>query len=312
MKQRKHHHKLLIVSILFVLLAIIIVSGFFYIRYIVLLWKEDFEQEIGKRVNGTLSVGTIMPNGLRGLRIDDIQFRMDYKGLKAEAVIPSTFVHVNWINLIYGEWGLDRVQITQSDIKINIEDRSCLEELKKLIGGKTSSSVKDISFRVIGENNNISIRGLIPEHELQFKRINFDCYRLFDSPETRIKMDVAVSYLPEIPEENELNLDLRFRSIEDFDLRTSADKILLSQLGKVIHFPDFMSPEGSITPSLRVAGYPNRTLILALEAPFENIKANLQNFPFQSITGGLTAMADFKLAEKTIKNNHCGYNIIRV
>ncbi|HOV32606.1 MAG TPA: AsmA-like C-terminal region-containing protein [Candidatus Hydrogenedens sp.] len=301
MKQHKTHHRLLVISFLFILLGAIVVGGFFYVRYIVLSWKEDFEQEIGKRVNGTLSIGTIMPNGLRGLRIDDIQFCMNYKGFKAEAIIPSAFVHLNWINLIYGEWSLDRVQVTQSDIKINIEDRSCLDELKKLAGGRTSSRFNNISFRIIGERNNISIKGLIPEHEVQFKQINFDCYRLFDSSETRIKMDVAVSYLPEIPEENRLNLDLRFRSIEDFDLRTSANKILFSQLGKVIHFQDFISPEGSITPSLRVAGYPNQTLILALEAPFENIKIKSQDFPFQSITGGLTAMADFKLAEKRLR-----------
>ena len=301
MEQHTRHHRFLFVPILFVLLVIIIICGFLYTRYIVLSWKEDFEQEIGKRVNGTLSIGTILPNGLRGLRIDDIQFRMDYKGLKAEALIPSTLVHINWINLIYGEWCLDRVEVAQSDIKVNIEDRSCLEELKKSVGGRTSSSISNIFFRVIGERNNISIQGLIPEHELQFKQLNFDCYRLFDSPETRIKIDMAVSYLPEIPEENKINLDLRFRSMEDFDLRTSTNKILLSQLGKVISFPDFIYSEGSITPSLRIAGYPNRTLILALEAPFENITAKLQNLPFQSMTGGLTAMADLKLAEKQLR-----------
>ncbi|HOK09574.1 MAG TPA: AsmA-like C-terminal region-containing protein [Candidatus Hydrogenedens sp.] len=263
--------------------------------------KENFERDISKKVNGHLVIGKIIPNGLRGLRIDDIQFRMDYQGIQLQAEIPRTVVHVNWVNLFYREWSFDMIQIAQSDIKVNIKDPSFWENIRSEKNANSAIDLKDISFRVVGERNNIVIQGLIPEHEIQLKKFSFDCYRLSDSSEIRMKLDTTVSYLPEIPDETSLNLDLRFRSLEDFDLRAESNKILLSQIEKVVSFSDILYPEGAITPSLRVAGYPNQTLIIALEAPFEDIKVKSQNVPFQSITGEITALADLKLAEKRLR-----------
>ncbi len=301
MEKHDSHHRLRFISILFILLALLLSGGFLYARYKLLLLKANYEQEISQKVNGKLSVGKILPNGLRGLRIDDISLRVDYKGIKADVTIPRTVVHVNWINLLYGEWSFDRIEVSQSDIKVNIVDPSFWEEIRKSSDGNSSIDLKDISFRIVGERNNISILGLIPEHELQLKKLQFDCYRFADSSEIRAKVETTVSYLPEIPEENTINLDVRFRSIEDFDVRASSDKILLTQLEKVISFSDFLYPEGSITPSLRIAGYPNQTLILAVEAPFENIKAKSPNIPFETITGEITALADVKLSEKRLR-----------
>ncbi len=289
------------ISIIFILLALLFSGGFLYARYRLLLWKANIEQEISQKVNGKLSVGRIFPIGLRGLRIDDISLRADYQGIKADILIPRTVVHVNWINLLYGEWSFDRIEVSQSDIKIKITDPSIWKEIQKSSGESTPIGFKDISFRLVGERNNISISGLIPEHELQLKRLQFDCYRLADSPEIRVKIGTSVSYLPEVPEETTINMDVRFRSLEDFDMRASAEKILLIQLAKVISFSDLLYPEGSVTPSVRVAGYPNQTLILAIEAPFENIKAKSPNIPFQTMTGEITALADVKLSEKRLR-----------
>ncbi len=301
MEKHDSHPRLRIVSIIFVLLALLISGGFFFARYKLLLMKENFEREIGQKVNGKLSVGRILPNGLRGVRIDDITLRADYKGIKADITIPRTVVHINWISLLYGDWSFERIEVSQSDIKVKVDDPNFWEEFRKSSGGATSFDFKDISFRLVGERNTISISGLIPEHELQFKRLQFDCYRLFDSPEVRLKTQMDVAYLPEMPEETSVNLDMRFRSLGDFDIRASADKILLAKLEKVISFSDFLYPEGSITPAVRVAGYPNQTLIVAIEAPFENIKAKSPNIPFQTITGEITALADVKLPEKRLR-----------
>ena len=301
MEKHNSHHKLRLISIVFVLVAFLFSGGFLYVRYKLLSIKANFEKEISQKVNGKLSVGTIIPNGLRGLRIDDISLQMDYKGLKADVLIPRTIVHVNWINLLYGDWSFDRIEISQSDIKVNIEDPSFWKEIQKSSGGSAPIDLKDISFRIVGERNTISILGLIPEHELQLKGLRFDCYRLSDSPEIRLKTETAISYLPEIPEETKIDLDMRFRSIEDFDVRASADKIFLTQLEKVISFSDILYSEGSLIPSLRIAGYPNQTLILAIETSFENIRAKSPNIPFQTITGEITALADIKLSEKRLR-----------
>lgn len=288
------------ISILFLVVALLFTGGVIYLRYKVLAWKELLVSEISRQLGGKLNVGRIIPNGLRGVRIDDIRLQAQKDGLNLELSIPYTYVTVNWVNLLYGDWNFERIQFTRADLNVEFKDRAWLERIRSF-GGSSSLPRESISFRVIGTRSTVRVKGLIPEHEIIVRDLDFESYRLPDSAEFRLKLQTKLMLSPEMTEEQAVQCDLRFRSIEDFDLRFSAGTVTLSQIAKFVEFPPFIRTSGRFTPSIRVSGYPNNTWVFGLESTFEDLTVVTSNMTLESLSGELVAIGDYRVPDRRLR-----------
>lgn len=291
--------KFQLLCIVFLCLAGLISGGVLYARYKFISWKESFQRDIGEKINGYFHTGRVYPLGLQTIGINDVKVRFSQSGITGEVSIPYLSLQINWLNLIYGYVSLDRIHIENSKAKITIENPELLKSQDKTI--TSPAFLNKISFRVTGENNTIYISGLAPGHDFELSNFSFDCYKLSDAEELTAKLRGFFSYLPEIPEPTPIRADLRYRGVEDFDLRFSGGRLLVAKIAKIINTSQIVEESGSIEPSLRINAYPGRTLIISLDILFENIKVKSENFPISPQSGELVALAELKLREKRLR-----------
>ncbi len=273
-------------------------GGALYGRYRFISWKESLEKGIGERINGYLITGNIIPIGLQSFRINDVKLRFSQNGISGEIAVPYMSVQVNWVDLIYGTINLDRIYLKDAVAKITVED---VEFWKKGGGEGPKLPLKDISFRVSGEQCKIIVAGLEANHEINIGGLNFDCYKLSEAEELALKLSGDISYLPEISESTHFKADLRYRSIDDFDLRLSTNRLPVASIAKFVNFSQFAEERGSVETSFRVNAYPGKTLIVSLDVLFEGILIKSKRFPVSPQSGELVALAEFKIPEKRLR-----------
>jgi hypothetical protein len=278
---------------LLVLLAVTILfaGGSLLIKYKLEGLRAVVEYEVEARTGARLHVGDVRVNGLRGFRLENADVAFDsVAGPVLRLQAPIAYVYLNMTDLAYGHIGIDRIEIDNAAIRLHRPlDRSWLPTATSQ--DKTSTGLIGSSpFRVLGKNATLELENIVGETNLSAKAFDFDVSRLEGSP------DVVAKLSGRLEKEKDFKLDLRLTSAEDFDLRLHCDEITAADLAAVFPASRQFVQSGSVSPSLRIAGYPDNVLVVAFEAPFAGVSVNSQPDFIEPARGQLTGVAQYDIA----------------
>lgn len=248
-------------------------GGVFFVKYKLEGLRAVVEQEVQTRTGAKLRAGAVLVNGLRGLRIDEVEVSVDSdSGPSIQFWAPVAYVHIDIAELVYGHVVVERIELDGAVIRFT---RAAGGDWITP-GGVSFPEVSPItsapSFRLMGKNGTLELVNVVGDTRLQISNFGFDISRLADSPDFTAKLSGKIA-----PESGrDFKVDLRYASMEDFDLRMQCAQITAEDVGVVFPATQRLVASGTMSPSVRVSGYPDLTLVVAFEAPFEQVSVRNQ------------------------------------
>ncbi len=152
-------------------------------------------------------------------------------------------------------------------------------------------------FRVAGSNCQVRVRNLVGDSSLSLSGVRFDVFRLSDSPE----MSGSISGVLGEDPSKQLELRARYASAQDFDIRISHNRITPEDVNIFLPAEQHFFQQGSFQPQVRLSGFPNDTIVLSVEAPYQDMIFRGQPDFLPALTGRLSAFAQYDLATRTLR-----------
>lgn len=230
-------------------------------------------QAAASRTGIQLHLDSVAITGLRGLRADGVVTRVEPSGGPViQVLVPSVYLYIDVVDLLYGEVSIERLQADDAVICI---ERSPGQEWfsgDALAAGSGLELRGDQPFRVTGKRCRLELVNIVGPDRQVIEDLEFDAYRLAGSGDIRGSVVGAVGGSTG----RRLGIDIQFRSPEDFELRASCDEVSADDVNALFPGKQPLVVSGRARPQLRVSGYPNGTVLLALEGSFEELAVRNQ------------------------------------
>ncbi len=275
------------------MLTILFAGGVLFVKYKLGSLRETMQSRIETKLGGRLQVGALRVNGLRGFRVEGLEARLITPvGPIVEVAIPAVYVYIDLIDLLYGEVTIERLQVDDARVMIaRPENGDWFKPSDKPLGDGDLEAIRKIGLRVTGSRCAIDIRNVVGDTHLRLDQIDFDLSHLASAAE----INGTLSGLINGAGNKRLDLNLRFASPDDFDFRAQCGEITAEDVNVFLPAPKHIVQAGTVVPRVRLAGYPNKTLVLALDASFRGLSFRDQPEFFAPATGSLTALASYDI-----------------
>lgn len=307
------------------LLALLVLTVFFAGTVLFIKLKlEDlravFEVEAERRTGVDLGIGTVRVNGLKGLIIEDFHTSLPVPGgPSVEISAPETYIYINVVDLFYGQVTIDRVQLDRAEILVNrdpgnpwfVPDKAAPPPLptsetnvpppgapvEPAAPPEATTGLKSaLAFRILGRDCTLRVNNVVATTGLELSSLEFDALRLTDSTDYSVKLAGLLGG----DEAKKLSLNVRFASLEDFDFRMQSGLVTADELNVFLPAQQQFVQAGSASASVRVAGYPGRTMVVSMDMPFAGLQLRNQPPLLQPLTGSLTALGEYNLDSRTL------------
>jgi len=277
--------------------AFLFAAGALFIKYKLEGVRAVVQHAVAARTGADVQVGAVLVNGLRGLRIDEAQLNCELPGgALLDIRIPIAYVNVDIADLLYGQVTVQQVQADDSVIHVKRPEHAKWFSSEGLKAQEISSLMEAQAFRLIGSNASLEIENVLGDSKLDVKNLSFDLSRLTGSP------DLAARLSGQLPQgtAQDFKIDIRFASMEDFDLRFQCSQVNQQDLATLLPAAGDLVHSGVINPSVRVAGYPGNTMVVAFEAPFDNLTVKNQPGFIEPVAGTVTGVAAYNTKEQVL------------
>jgi hypothetical protein len=280
-------------------LTVLFAAGALVVKYKLETFRGQVQEEARRRTGSDLQVGSVIVNGLRGLRVDELDIVFAPRNApRCRVTVPSAYIHVNLVDLIYGDITIDRIQMDGANIVLEHNGNERVQRSNAL--ERWSNDLMTIpAFRIRGRDCRFEFKSAPDADALALSDFSFDIARLTDSPDLSARLEGML----EKEQGSAFAVTLRYASLEDFDARIEIAGLTAGDLARAIDHSAHGIEAGTVSPRLRIAGYPNDTWIVSCTAPFEGVK--LQNQPdfLDPLDGVLTGLATYHLPSKQLNLN---------
>ena len=283
------------------LVALLLAAGMLFLKYKLEDVRASVEAQAELRAGAKLRMGSVRVFGLRGLHIQDLSVETNQEGLPAvQLSVPSAYLYIDIIGLLYGEVNVERLQIDDAVIVMSRRLREkWFERPSAVLASAEEDPLDLLSFRVTGERCKLEVHNVIGSANLRIEPLQFDLYRPQDSPDTHLQFS---GFLDGVPEKR-VETRLRFRSLSDFDLRALCGQVTAQDLNMLVPASEDFLLSGEASPDLRMWGGPLNTLVLDLRMPYHGLEFVAKPAYLLPNTGNLSALATYSMDDQTLTLN---------
>ncbi len=281
------------------MVTLLFAGGVLFVKYQLESFRRQLQRSAESRVGAKAEFSRLSVYGLRGIRIDDLQ--IEAGGAPAAHLrlrVPTVYVFIDLVDLVYGAVNLERIQLDGADIVLERPEKGGLASLG--LSGRFVPEDQDpskVAFRVMGTDCRVTLDSLAGGSGLQLSDLDFDLSRLPDSPDTTVRLSGLLNDNPE----KCFQANVRFSSIEDFDLRAHVEDLTVEDVNAFLPSPQQFVVSGRGEPSLRIAGYPQENLVVAVEMPFEDLVMRDQPEFLLPNTGSLHALGNYHTGSQVLR-----------
>ncbi len=240
-----------------------------------------------------LEAGEIKISGMRGLRIADFHAVFDAPaGRVVDVSAPEAYLFVDVFDLLYGKVTVDYLQVDGATIVVRRE-----EDPAGAAGGPEARELAPgTGFRILGRGCTLFVHDVTPGQGLRVTALSLDISRLAGAADVTAKLSGDMRGA----REKRLEITARFTSMSDFDFRMQSGTLARADI--IDYFPRWSEVlrSGTVTPSVRVAGYPQGIFIVSLEAPFRDVAVAQQPAFLAPAAGRITALARYDRRGKVL------------
>lgn len=274
------------------LLTVLFAAGVLFIKFQLESFRADVANGLEERFGARLKMGAISVNGLRGLRIDDLRVDFPFsQGPILSIDTDSAYININLNDLLYGKITVDRIVLDRSDIVLErppaaqwyAADDISIDELLPFEVSRSEP------FRITGDDCRFHVRNIVGDTGLDIDAFSFDVARLVDASDLTAILHGQLSGDPR----KEVRVKLSLASIEDFDLQIKTDLITAEDVNVILPADQHFVLQGDVHPTLWINGRPNKTILVSVQAPFEDIVIRDHPEFLDPATGTLTLLATY-------------------
>lgn len=283
------------------LLTALLAAGILFLKYKLEALRTVVQAEVAARVGAKVEAGAILVNGVRGLRIDGLHMAIGVpQGPQVDFRCPATYLDLDLADLASGRVTLSRVRMDHAVFVVNRPEGAPWIPAGDGGGGMDEVVLpKGLAFRATGEGCRVKIKNVARGSDLELNDLDFDLSRLQDGVDFMGRIAGHVSDNREKP----FQVNVRFASQEDFDVRLVSGPIDAADLNRLLPEPEPFVQSGAIRPQVRVSGFPNRAIVLSMEVPFNDVQLRGQPAFLAPATGVLTALASYDVPGRLLTFN---------
>ncbi|MBX7258959.1 MAG: AsmA-like C-terminal region-containing protein [Candidatus Hydrogenedentes bacterium] len=250
------------------------------------------------RIGAQFQVSSVSAFGLRGLEVEGINVTFPTpSGMTVACRVPAAYVYVDLLDLFYGEVSIERVQLDGASITVHRPvDVPWLQRDKSDKTSSPSPASPSFPFRVMGKGCSLTIENVVGESRLTITDIDFDVSRLADSSSLAATLKGQLEGSPE----KTIHLDLQYASAKDFDIKAACSQINAADVNVFLPANQHIVQDGSVSPSIRLAGRSDETIDLSIDAPFVGVAIRNQPTFMRPATGVASAIGNYDPAEKVL------------
>ncbi|HPR90763.1 MAG TPA: hypothetical protein PLD93_04960, partial [Synergistaceae bacterium] len=268
------------------MLTTVFAAGTLTVKYKLEELRARVQEKVESRTGTRLDVGSVLVNGLRGLRLEDVQIILETDtGPRAVISVPVALMYIDIVDLIYGKFTIERLQMDGAEIRLERASGGKWFVPEALEVREVSRLLSFPSFRIIGHDGSLELVNVVGNTRLMLTDFSFDVSKLEGSP--RIFSDISGNVNGN--EEGRLDLSLNFVSFEDFELRAQSDYVSAKDINIFLPADQQLIASGSGSPQFRAMGTPGPNIMLYLEVPFNDFSIRNQPGFLEPATGTLTA-----------------------
>ena len=272
------------------MVTVLLAGGALFLKYQLEELRGVVQSQAELRVGARLDIGAVKANGLRGLRIDDVKVFIDSPaGPSISLKAPEVFVYLDVVELLYGHVTIDRIQVDRAQILATRPEDGRWWNARAGGIGRDKDLAAGTAFRIVGNECRLELRNIVGQTRLTVEDLAFDVSRLSESRDIAAKVSGVLAGFPK----KRLEANVRYASMEDFDLRAQCGELSAEDINVFLPSSQRFVLTGSATPSIRAAGYPNKTLVLSLDMPFREIAVRDQPELILPAAGTLRALANY-------------------
>jgi hypothetical protein len=298
------------IGLLFLLaLTALFVVGALYSNYKLEDYEDDIRAQIEARIDGELQFGKISLNGVRGIRIEDVELKWPIpNGPSLYIQSHLAYIDINLTNLLYGKITLDRITLdhAQIDLDPSQSGRWLNSEWKPpLIDDPRISNVNS-PFRISGNYCTIRINNLTGNSPISLSRATLDIARLMDSP----KITGGISGFLARDTNKKITINAEYVSPEDFTLRADCTNLDYQDINGWMNSEEPFVLSGNVNPKIRIHGGTGQTVIFNILAPFNDLKLrehpdyiNTQSGYMSLFATYLSGSDDFNIITATVETD---------
>ncbi len=277
---------------LLLVFALLMAAGTLFIKYQLETLRERVQARLAARMGARLEMSGVQVDGLQGLRIENLSAVLNTPmGPEITVRAPAVHVHIDWIDLLYGQVSIPRIQADGAQFLIRRDENGNWFDAAAPQKALLEDFGGEAAFRIVGRGCRLEIHNLVGDSSLILDDLSMDVGRLADSEDISARLSGLLGGHPE----KRIGAHLRFASLQDFDMRLQATTLSADDVNVFLPASQHFVASGTAMPSLRIAGYPNNTLTVSLEATFENLMLRDQPELFVPATGSITALASYDI-----------------
>ncbi len=277
------------------LITILFAVGALIIKYKLESFRTQVQEEAQRRMGSGLQLGNVMVNGLRGLRIDNLDVELPARGgPRCRVQAPSAYIYIDIADLLYGQMTLDRVQVDDSTITVEA-DRTAMISEHGVARWADDELLRLPAFRATGRDCTLLLKQ--PGESIEIRDFFFDVSRMTDSPDLSAHVTGTLGGKAA----NQVDVRVRYSSPTDFDARVFFAALGTDDVARFVPGVKRAVQSGAFSPSLRVSGYSNDTWVVSCDAPFEEVRLMNQPEFVTPLSGTLTALGSYDRAAHTFR-----------
>ncbi len=285
--------------LLLLIVTVAFAFGVLSIKYQLEAFRADVAADLEKRFGARLAMGDVSVNGLRGLRIEElrVEFPVEH-GPVLKFATPDAYIHIDLADLFYGLVTVQRIVLDDSTILLQrpADATWYSEEAPKFDDVIPFKVSRGAPFRITGQNCTLDIHNIVGDTKLGIDHFDFDVDRPVDANELRavlggnLRGDLR----------KQLRVRLAMESLEDFDLQVKTDLITADDVNVVLPADRHIVTGGSVHPTIWINGRPNRSIMVTVDAPFENVIVRDQPEFLDPVTGTITVNATYSIDDRNL------------
>ena len=171
------------------LLALLVFSGLLaavtlFIEYRLESVRQMALEAAESRTGIGLDANSVAVAGLRGIRIDDLRIDLAPEGGPVANVrIPSVYIHIDIVGLLYGELNVERIELDHAVFHVRrLPGEAWYDPQKFPFNSHGAAPCASMgAFRVLGKQCTLQVENVVRDTTLAITNLDFDVYRL---PET--------------------------------------------------------------------------------------------------------------------------------
>jgi hypothetical protein len=281
------------------LLAAGLAAGMLLLKYQLENLRGIVQAEVAARVGAEVRAGAVVVNGMRGLRIDNLDVALPVAGGPAVSLrCPATYLDLDLPDLLAGRVTISRVRMDRALIQVDRPEGA--PWIPAGGGGTGAVALPDnLAFRITGSQCRVRLRNVARGSSIDLEEVHFDVARLPDAAD----LSARIEGLWNAHEDARIEATARFASLEDFDLRLGVGLIRAADVNEVLREPEPFVEAGAIRPRLRATGYPDGNIVVSLDVPVEGLKLRGHPEFLLPVSGSLTALANYDTRARLLTLN---------